>query len=196
MSVVFSGKEVLEIAIQIEKNGYTFYSQAAKKVTDKTARELIEWLAQEEKGHIGRFEDILSSFNPEELDMSTAELEEYSLYLKALADARVFTTELKAKEAAMSIKSEMAAIDMAIGFEKDSLLFLHGIKMMVKGTDALAVEELQREETLHLKKLVGCILRSLLSLKDKIAMAGRSKRFLPERHGRLFFEHKVLLING
>ena len=154
MSVIFSGKEVLEIAIQIEKNGYTFYSQAAKKVTDKTARELIEWLAQEEKGHIGRFEDILSSFNPEELDMSTAELEEYSLYLKALADARVFTTELKAKEAAMSIKSEMAAIDMAIGFEKDSLLFLHGIKMMVKGTDALAVEELQREETLHLKKLV------------------------------------------
>src|SRR3990172_2219163 len=141
MSVVFSGKEVLEIAIQIEKNGYTFYSQAAKKVTDKTARELIEWLAQEEKGHIGRFEDILSSFNPEELDMSTAELEEYSLYLKA-------------KEAAMSIKSEMAAIDMAIGFEKDSLLFLHGIKMMVKGTDALAVEELQREEMLHLKKLV------------------------------------------
>ena len=171
MSVVFSGKEVLEIAIQIEKNGYTFYSQAAKKVTDKTARELIEWLAQEEKGHIGRFEDILSSFNPEELDMSTAELEEYSLYLKALADARVFTTELKAKEAAMSIKSEMAAIDMAeeaarevksgkeaidlaIGFEKDSLLFLHGIRMMVKGPDAVVVEELQREEMLHLKKLV------------------------------------------
>ena len=154
MSVVFSGKEVLEIAIQIEKNGYTFYSQAAKKVTDKTARELIEWLAQEEKSHIGRFEDILSSFNPEELDMSPAEFEEYSLYLKALADARVFTTELKAEEAAREVKSGKEAIDLAIGFEKDSLLFLHGIRMMVKGPDAVIVEDLQREEMLHLKKLV------------------------------------------
>lgn len=154
MSVVFSGKEVLEIAIQIEKNGYTFYSQAAKKVTDKTARELIEWLAQEEKSHIGRFEDILSSFNPEKLDMSPAEFEEYSLYLKALADARVFTTELKAEEAAREVKSGKEAIDLAIGFEKDSLLFLHWMKMMVKGTDAVVVENLQREEMLHLKKLV------------------------------------------
>jgi rubrerythrin len=154
MSVIFSGKEVLNIAIQIEKNGYTFYSQAAKKVTDKTARELIEWLAQEEKSHIGRFQDILSSFNPEELDMSPAEFEEYSLYLKALADARVFTTGLKAEEAAQGIKSGDDAINLAIGFEKDSLLFLNGIRMMVKGSDALAVEELQREEMLHLKKLV------------------------------------------
>lgn len=154
MSVIFSGKEVLEIAIQIEKNGFTFYSHAAQKVTDNKARELIEWLAMEEKSHIGRFEDILSSFNPEELDMSPAEFEEYSLYLKALADARVFTTELKAREAAMSIKSEMDAIDMAIGFEKDSLLFLHWIRMMVKGPDAVVVEDLQREEMLHLKKLV------------------------------------------
>lgn len=154
MSGLFSGKEVLEIAIQIEKNGYTFYSQAAKKVTDKTARELIEWLAQEEKSHISRFEDILSSFNPEELDMSPAEFEEYSLYLKALADARVFTTELKAEEAAREVKSGKEAIDLAIGFEKDSLLFLHGIRMMVKGPDAVVVEELQREEMLHLKKLV------------------------------------------
>ena len=154
MSVIFSGKEVLEIAIQIEKNGFTFYSQAAKKVTDKTARELIEWLAQEEKGHIGRFEDILSSFSPERLDMTPAELEEYYLYLKALADARVFTTELKAEEAARGIKNGKDAINLGIGFEKDSLLFLHGIKMLVKGRDALAVEELQREEMLHLKKLV------------------------------------------
>lgn len=154
MSVIFSGKEVLEIAIQIEKNGFIFYSQAAKKITDKTARELIEWLAQEEKSHIGRFEDILSSFSPEKLDMTPVELEEYYLYLKALADARVFTTELKAEEAALGIKNGKDAINLGIGFEKDSLLFLHGIKMLVKGSDALAVEELQREEMLHLKKLV------------------------------------------
>ncbi|MEK6726724.1 MAG: ferritin family protein [Deltaproteobacteria bacterium] len=154
MSVIFSGKEVLEIAIRIEKNGFTFYSHAAQKVTDNKARELIEWLAQEEKGHIGRFEDILSSFNLEELDMTPAELEEYYLYLKALADARVFTTELKAEEAARGIKNGKDAINLGIGFEKDSLLFLHGIKMLVKGTDAVIVEDLQREEMLHLKKLV------------------------------------------
>jgi rubrerythrin len=82
------------------------------------------------------------------------QFEEYSLYLKALADARVFTTELKAEEAAREVKSGKEAIDLAIGFEKDSLLFLNGIRMMVKGPDAVVLEELQREEMLHLKKLV------------------------------------------
>lgn len=154
MSVSFSGKEVLEIAIQIEKNGYAFYSQAAQNVLDKKAKELLEWLSLEEKNHIGRFEDILFSFDPEQLDMNPAELEEYFLYLKALADARVFTTETKAREAANSIRNETDAIDLAIGFEKDSLLFLQWMKVMVKGNDAAVVETLQREEMLHLKKLL------------------------------------------
>lgn len=155
MSIIFSGRELLEIAIQIEKNGFTFYSKAAQMVSDTKAMELMEWLAQEEKKHIGRFQEILSRFSYEDMDMSPSELEEYTLYLKALADARVFTTELKAREAASGIKSEKDAINMAIEFEKDSLLFLHAMKEMVPAEDVFAVEELQHEEMLHLKKLVG-----------------------------------------
>ncbi len=154
MSITFSGKELLEIAIQIEKNGLAFYSQVASKVADGRARELIEWLAQEEKRHIGRFGEILSRFGAEDMDMSPTEIEEYTLYLKALADARVFTSENQANEAALGIKTEKDAIGMAIEFEKDSILFLHGMKPLVNKGDIVAVDELVREEMIHLKKLV------------------------------------------
>lgn len=154
MSITFSGKELLEIAIQIEKNGAAFYGKAATKVSDGKARELIVWLAGEEKNHIKRFQGILSRFSTGELDLSPAEVEEYTLYLKALGDARVFTTELKAEEAALGIKTEKDAISMAIEFEKDSILFLHGMKPLINKGDIAAVDELVREEMIHLKKLV------------------------------------------
>ena len=152
--IIFSGKELLEIVIQIEKNGFTFYSQVASKVADGRARELIEWLAQEEKRHIGRFGEMLSRFGVEELNMPPAEIEEYTLYLKALADGRVFTSENQANEAALGIKSEKDAIGMAIEFEKDSILFLHGMKLLINKSDIAAVDELVREEMVHLKKLL------------------------------------------
>lgn len=155
MSITFSGRELLEIAIQIEKNGFTFYTHVARKVDEPKTVEVINWLAHEENSHIKRFEEILSRSKGEVLDMSPTEFEEYTLYLKALADARVFPSELKAREAASGIKSERDAINMAIEFEKDSLLFLHAMKEMIPVEDVFAVEELQREEMLHLKKLVG-----------------------------------------
>ncbi len=155
MPITFSGKELLEIAVQIEKNGFAFYSQVAQNVAEGKGKELLLWLADEEKGHIDKFGELLSRFRPDELDMAPAEYEEYSLYLKSLADARVFTTELEAKTAASKISSERDAIGMAIGFEKDSLLFLYSMKRLVKGADGVVVEELQKEEMMHLKKLVG-----------------------------------------
>ena len=155
MSITYSGEELLEIAIQIERNGYAFYSQVAQRIGDVSAKKLIMWLAEEEKSHIGRFEEILSRFSQGEMDMQPEELEEYTLYLKALADSRVFSTEIEAKEAALKIKTEKDAIDLAIGFEKDSLLFLSWMKELIRGPDIAVVEALQREEMQHLKKLVG-----------------------------------------
>lgn len=155
MSITYSGDEVLEIAIQIERNGYAFYTNVARNLGDGNAKNLLTWLAEEEKSHIGRFEEILSRFSQGGLDMQPEEMEEYNLYLKALADSRVFNTEIEAKEAALKIKSERDAIDLAIGFEKDSLLFLSWMKDLVKGPDIAVVEALQREEMQHLKKLVG-----------------------------------------
>ena len=43
---------------------------------------------------------------------------------------------------------------MAIEFEKDSILFLHGMKLLINKSDIAAVDELVREEMMHLKKLL------------------------------------------
>ena len=64
MSITFSGRELLEIAIQIEKNGFTFYANVARKVAEPKVIEVINWLAQEENSHIKRFEEIGFIFKP------------------------------------------------------------------------------------------------------------------------------------
>ncbi len=43
--------EILDYAIQMERNGYEFYLQSAKKQNDPAARRMLEILADDEKRH-------------------------------------------------------------------------------------------------------------------------------------------------
>ncbi len=53
--------EGLQLAIQMEINGKTYYQKASKNSITKIGRELFEWLATEEDKHRKKFEQIYSS---------------------------------------------------------------------------------------------------------------------------------------
>ena len=53
--------EGLQLAIQMEVDGKTYYQKASKNSINKVGRELFEWLATEEDKHRKRFEQIYSS---------------------------------------------------------------------------------------------------------------------------------------
>ena len=48
---MFSAREVLDIAIRLEKNGETVYRAAIKKLSDPNLSLLLEWMADEEAQH-------------------------------------------------------------------------------------------------------------------------------------------------
>src|SRR3989338_11068104 len=121
MGSMFAASEIVELGIQIEKNGRDFYNALAGKSKNKKARETFEYLAGEEAKHIITFQAILSSvhkYEPQE-----AYPGEYFAYMNALASEYVFTQKDKGAEIAKRIKTDKEAIDMGIGFEKDSILF-------------------------------------------------------------------------
>ena len=55
---------------------------------------------------------------------------------------------------ARSIKSDKEAIDKAIGFEKDSIIFYEGMKKVVPDYDKKTVDALIIQEQDHLRRLI------------------------------------------
>lgn len=152
MGNIFAGSEIVEIGIQIEKNGRDFYDTLGQKSNIPEAGKVFKYLAGEEEKHIHIFQKILGTLEgyvpPESYPG------EYASYMQALASEYIFTQKNKGEEIAKAIKSDKEAIDMGIGFEKDSIIFYEGMKKSVPDFDLKAVDELIVQEQGHLRQLV------------------------------------------
>jgi len=151
MGNIFAGSEIVELGIQIEKNGRDFYSTLAKKSKDPSAQEMFRYLAGEEEKHIAAFQGILDSVTKYELPQSYSG--DYAAYMNALASEYIFTQKNKGEAIANSTKTERQAIDLGIGFEKDSIIFYEGMKKLVPEHELGIMEKLIAQEQDHLRKL-------------------------------------------
>lgn len=152
MGNIFSGSEVVEIGIQIEKNGRDYYYALMNQSKNEKARDLFKFLSGEEDKHILAFQKILSGvqkYEPQGLDS-----DEYYAYMNDLASEHVFTQKDKGAEVAKAIKTDKEAIEKAIGFEEDSIVFYEGVKKVVPPYDMNVVDSLIAQEQNHLKQLI------------------------------------------
>jgi rubrerythrin len=151
MSIIFSGSELLEVAVGIEKNGAAFYQALAEKIKGPSARAIYEHLAAEEIKHQKTFQAMLEtvgSYQPPE-----GYAKEYQLYLKSLVDSSVFTDVAQARQRAAEASSQIKALDIGIQAEKDSILFYTEIQNLVKPADRQVVLKIIDEERGHLSQL-------------------------------------------
>jgi rubrerythrin len=152
MKEVFSQSEVVELGIQIEKNGRDFYNELTARTGNSDARDIYKYLAGEEEKHIAKFSEILDSIH--QYEPSEAYPEEYFAYMNTLASQYVFTQKDKGSEIAKSTKSDMEAIDLGIKFEGDSITFYEGMKKVVPEKDHRILDELIAQEVSHKEKLI------------------------------------------
>jgi rubrerythrin len=152
MPNVFSGSEIVKIGIQIEQNGKDFYDVLTGCSKNKKAKDLYKFLAGEENKHINIFQKILE--NTERYEPVESYPGEYSAYMSALADGYVFTQKDKGCQIAQKTKGDKEAIDLGIGFEKDSIIFYEGIKKVVPEHDHKIIDQLIKQEQEHLTRLV------------------------------------------
>lgn len=151
MGNLFKSSEIVKFAVQIEKNGRDFYDQASKNVKAEKAKKIFEYLSHEEQLHIGIFEGILSQMDVNEPAESYPG--EYADYMLALVEENVFTKDKRGSEIARKIRNDKQALDLAIGFEKDSILFYYEMKRYVWEGFHKDVDKIIAQEQDHLKKL-------------------------------------------
>jgi len=159
MAIFFSGSELVNIAIGIERNGIAFYQSLAKAEKHEMARDAYNYLAGMEEKHIETFQSMLGAvggYKPPEIYT-----EEYDLYLKALVDSAVFTDDKVAREMAEKAASSAEAIQIALEAEKDSILYYSEMRNLVRERDREVVNGIIEEEKSHL--------RQLSDLKKKLA---------------------------
>ena len=152
MGNIFAGSEIVELGIQIEKNGRDFYDILAGQSKNQKLKDVFGYLKAEEEKHIVVFQKILEKM--ENYQPVESYPGEYFAYMNALASNYVFTQKDKGKEIARKIKSDKEGVDMGIGFEKDSILFYEGMKKTVSEHERGTIDELIMQEQKHLKQLL------------------------------------------
>ena len=152
MGNIFSGSEIVELGIQIEKNGRDFYGALVKQSKNQDAIDIFKFLAAQEEKHIATFQGLLNSTNKYEPPENYQD--EYVAYMRSLAAECIFTKEKTGEEIAKHIKNEKEAVIKGIEFEKDSIVFYDGIKKVVPADEQKIIDELILEEQRHLMQLV------------------------------------------
>jgi len=151
---VYSINEIIEMAVQIERNGYAFYNEAAKrKDLDDKSREFISWLRDQELEHEKKFLSLRDDTELKSLELSQ-DWELVALYLKTIVEGRIFNSEDSAIRRAIEAKNITEIIDYAISFEKDTLLYFQAISNNIAYPKAIDIlHQIINEEISHIIKL-------------------------------------------
>jgi rubrerythrin len=144
----FSIREVIEQAVQTEKLGNAFYTEMASRFEDDSKlQELFNTLALKELEHEKKFQELTEKIGSEMLE----NWDEASLYLRAIVESEFFLGNNKSLPSLEHLNSGEEAVKYALGFEKETLLYYHGLKDSVKDKEIL--NEIIDEEKSHIRWL-------------------------------------------
>ncbi len=152
---MYSAEEVVEMAINTEKNGKEFYAGAAKDTEDKTLKDLFDFLAMQEDQHRKRFEGLRGK--TEKL-IQPDDMEEVEKYLNTIVSSEFFLGNEKTLVKAKKAKSREELLSFALQFEKDTLLFFTEISELSEGKTREVLEEIIKEEKKHVR-IIGELMK-------------------------------------
>ncbi len=124
---MFSAKEIIELAIKIEKNGEAVYRSAIEKVPNPELVPLLEWMADEEVKHANWFAELKHNLKTKNENPFVEEMG-HELFNEMLGDKNF---SLKDVDFA-TIEEIDDLIETFIEFEKDSIIFYEVLKPFVE----------------------------------------------------------------
>lgn len=159
MSFFFNADEIFQMGLRIETSGKEFYEAIAKRSADASMKKLFSDLSAWESEHI-RFFNRLRESLPESARRGSAfdPGQELLLYLRSTADSHVFLKNPNVQELAARCQTPLEALDLAMSFEKDSVVFYSAMKKVTpeefgkNEIDRLIDEEIGHIAELHQKK--------------------------------------------
>jgi len=149
--VNFTGEEIIELALEMERSGKTFYEKAVSYAEGAKLKEMLGYLAKEEEKHIadfGKLADKLSNeFVPNESYVG-----EYGDYMKSIINSHIFNLS-NVEDLLKGITTNREILNFALSFEKDSILIFQEFENFVNKTGNEIIQQLINEEKGHIKKI-------------------------------------------
>lgn len=148
--------EVIDIAKQLEECGLAFYTEALKRVTNPTTRDVFNVLRADEDRHRGTFERLLGEA------CGFVEWRENTQYLEDLASfghERVFPSVESVPELVAGLTSDREAVRLALKFERQTIEFLTSLRALVVEDAQSVLDSLIGEEHAHVVKLTMLLSR-------------------------------------
>jgi rubrerythrin len=152
MSILFNPDEIFALAVQIERNGAKFYFRAAEYAFSPPIREFFKSLAILEQTHERTFTQMKEELPEEDRSPSTFDPDgQGGDYLKALADGRIFDVKSDPLKKLTGKESLNDILSLAIGMEKDSIIFYLGMRELVpEGPGQNKIDAIIKEEMRHI----------------------------------------------
>ena len=152
--IFFSKNEIIEMAVEIEKHGFTFYDRALQRSDlNNDAKKLLQTLRDEEKMHEQTFLNLRERIDDFDMN-SDINWDEAKSYIQSMVDIHIFSQPENAIQLAASARDMKDLVSNAIQFEKDTLLFFYFIKKFVSNKKSKkAIENIINEEVSHVVKL-------------------------------------------
>jgi len=147
----FSAYEVIEIAIEMEKNGEKLYKELGAVCKERTASDVFKALAESKPQQVEQYQKLLAKVKKEA--PAEAYPGEYTLYLKNLADDHSGAMSAILKKA-VTVHTTLEAVELALDHKKNTLLYLQELGAHVDKKDADIVSELIKKKQADMNKLI------------------------------------------
>jgi len=148
----YTAKDIMEMAIQAKERGIELYHVLSKNSENYHVGQLFETLAKSGEQYKLSLQQILSCLSSEKQE--EAYPGERSRYLKALVDLNTFVCDGAKEKALERTISEEEALQAAITFKKDFMLFLHDLKRQAEDNAQTGIDELIDAEVTQLKEML------------------------------------------
>lgn len=152
MAKAFIPGGIVDFAIEIETRGYEFYTETAKKFHRIKTIKLFHLLAEQELRHEHRFKQLKEKGAIVAPGDSLAKIVE--MYRQESAAAFIFGDTAAVRRHLESVTSVETAIDLAIAFEKDTVVLYTGIRKHIDDENKGFIDEIINEELGHIVKLL------------------------------------------
>lgn len=149
---MFNLRDVLDMAIQIERNGESVYRKALARTEDLELVEMLTWMAEEEARHAGHFSDIRQKLTLEVENILMDELGK--LMLESIVGKRSFSLE---EVNFAEIEEVNDLLKIMITFEKDTVEFYRLFRTLLSdAAEQASLDDIIADEEQHIRKLEEC----------------------------------------
>lgn|GEM_PF-346598 len=153
----FNLRKLITKAIQLEKDGKAFYSKLMIENEDRAVKDFFSFFANEEAEHLKVFLDIEEKYQVGSTEMPLSGISPENLeYISSLCESKIFPGNRSSKKLSNGLMNEQQAIQLAISYEKDSIVFFHEFYdlLSVNFVEREIIGEIIRQEKIHVVKLM------------------------------------------